>query len=213
MILFYIKYNKNILDLILKGIKDKNSLSNPKKKNTKKRNKNKIIELGDSKLIINKEIKKKKKKKKKEKKKKKKKNNSIQETINKNYKNKESKKKIYKLIDEELNTLNYERAIIIDKRSFIQYYLSLIKKKNLIIFSFYPNNDYNLILMKICLFLISFNLYFTLNILFFTDKTMIKIRKHDGIYNFINQLPKIIYSTLIISFVNLIIKTQKNIKI
>ena len=61
--------------------------------------------------------------------------------------------------------------------------------------------------MKICLFLISFNLYFTVNILFFTDKTMIKIRKDDGIYNFIYQLPKIIYSTLITSFVNLIIKT------
>ena len=60
--------------------------------------------------------------------------------------------------------------------------------------------------MKIELFLISFSLYFTVNALFFTDKTMHKIYKDKGIYNFIYQIPKIIYSTLISSFVNLIIK-------
>ena len=61
--------------------------------------------------------------------------------------------------------------------------------------------------MKICLFLISFSLFLAVNGLFFTDNSMNKIYKDKGIFNFIFQLPKIIYSTLITSFVNLIIKT------
>ena len=34
-----------------------------------------------------------------------------------------------KLNDEELNELNYELAIELDKRTYFQYYISLLKKK------------------------------------------------------------------------------------
>ena len=45
--------------------------------------------------------------------------------------------------DYELNILTYEEAKINDKRTFLQYYISLIKTKHLLVFSFYPNNDNN----------------------------------------------------------------------
>ena len=38
--------------------------------------------------------------------------------------------------DEELNTLEYEFAIVYDKRTYFQYYWSLLKKKQLFLFSF-----------------------------------------------------------------------------
>ena len=38
--------------------------------------------------------------------------------------------KIKDLNDEELNDLEYEYAIVIDKRSYCQYYYSLLKKSN-----------------------------------------------------------------------------------
>ena len=67
-------------------------------------------------------------------------------------------------------------------------------------------NDYNLISIKIGLLIFSFCLYFTVNAFFFTDKTMHKIYEDKGIFNFIFQLPSMIYSTLISTVINMIIK-------
>jgi hypothetical protein len=110
------------------------------------------------------------------------------------------------LTDQELNTLNYEIAIIIDKRTYFQYYFSLIKKKHLILFAFYPNKDYNLIAAKISLLILSFSLYFTINGFFFTDETMNKINEDHGKYNFLYQIPQLLYSTLISSVINFSLK-------
>ena len=71
------------------------------------------------------------------------------------------------LNDEELNTLEYEIAIVCDKRTYFQYYWSLLKKKHLILFTFLPANDYNVLSLKISLFLLSFSLYFTIKIILF----------------------------------------------
>ncbi len=110
------------------------------------------------------------------------------------------------LNDQELNTLDYEVAIVIDNRTYFQYYFSLIKKKHLILFTFLPQEDYNLMPMKILLFIVSFSLYFTINGFFFTDKTMNKIYKDDGVFNFVYQLPQIIYSSLIPIIINMLLK-------
>ena len=58
------------------------------------------------------------------------------------------------LNDQELNSLEYNLAIEIDKRTYFQYYFSLIKKKQLLLFTFYPNKDFNIIILKICLLLL-----------------------------------------------------------
>ena len=110
------------------------------------------------------------------------------------------------LNDEEMNTLDYEVAVVIDKRSYFQYYLSLIKKKHLILFTFLPMNDYNLIPLKIILFIISFSLYFTINGFFFSDDTMNKIYEDNGNFNFLYQLPQIFYSSVISAVINMILK-------
>ena len=110
------------------------------------------------------------------------------------------------LNDEEINNLEYQQAILIDKRNYFQYYYSLLKKKHLILFIFLPSNDYNLVPIKFILFLISFSMYLTINGFFFTDDTMNKIYVDNGAFNFIYQLPQILYSTVVSAVINMILK-------
>ena len=101
----------------------------------------------------------------------------------------------------------YEEAIVRDNRTFLQYYLSLLRLNHLLIFSFYKNNkDYNSQIIKIFLFFLFFSVHFTINTLFFNDKTMNKILLDEGDFNFIYQIPQIIYSLLISSVINFLIK-------
>ena len=107
--------------------------------------------------------------------------------------------------DYEINYLKYNHALKFDKRSFGKYYISLIRTKHIIIFTFYTNTDYNSRIVKLCLFLTSFSLYYTLNALFFNDSTMHRIYQDKGVFYFSYQLPQIIYSTIISSIISVII--------
>ena len=67
----------------------------------------------------------------------------------------------------ELNSLSYEEALKYDKRSFFQYYISLLKINQLLLFSFYPNEDYNSKIIKMFLFFFFVASEFSINALFF----------------------------------------------
>ena len=105
----------------------------------------------------------------------------------------------------ELNNLDYKEAKLIDNRTYFQYYFSLLKRKQVLIFTFYTSIDYNARILKISLFLFSFVLYITVTALFFNDSTMHKIYEDEGSFNFIYQIPKILYSTIISVTINFII--------
>ena len=72
--------------------------------------------------------------------------------------------------------------------------------------SFCYKEDYNSTFIKIDLFFIGFVMNYTINALFFNDETMHKIYIDKGKYEFIYQLPTIIYSTLISIFFDKILK-------
>ena len=143
--------------------------------------------------------------------------NKNEKNLNQEPEKKEEKviKEFKDLNDYEVNSLEYQDAIEIDKRSYIQYYWSLIKTKHLLVFTFYPTKDYNSYIIKIELFLFAFALYLTVNALFFTDDTIHKIYEDEGIFNFIYHFPQIIYSTIISAVINIIVKklslTEKQI--
>ena len=115
-------------------------------------------------------------------------------------------KRIMEYTHDEMNIFPYQSAIENDKRSYCVYYISLLKTKHSLFFSFYYNNDYNSKIIKIDLFFISFSLLYTVNALFFDDKTMNKIYKSKGKFDLEYQLPKIIYSFLITSLLNTFLK-------
>ena len=109
--------------------------------------------------------------------------------------------------DLELNILEYEEAFAIDNRSYISYYLSQLRTKNLFIFSFWPNqNDYNSRIVKIYLFFFIFTIYYTVNACFFDESTLQQINEDGGEFNFIYQIPQILYSSLICILLNSIMK-------
>ena len=73
---------------------------------------------------------------------------------------------ILKYNDNELNSLEYLKALEYDKRTYIQYYLSLLRTKHLLIFSFYINNkDYNSKTALIILFIKFLKLYILISFL------------------------------------------------
>ena len=124
-------------------------------------------------------------------------------------------KEIMKLNDTEINLLLYHEAQELDKRSYFEYYKSLVKTRHLLFFSFFYNKDYNSKIIKINLFFFTFTVNYTVNALFFNDSTMHKIYEDGGKFDFIYQIPQILYSTLISSVLIMIVKmtalTEKNI--
>ena len=106
-------------------------------------------------------------------------------------------KEIMKYNEQELNEMNFTQALKYDKRNYCEFYFSLIKTKHDLIFSFCYNNDYNSKIIKIDLFFISIAMNFTINALFFNDDTMHKIYEDKGKFEFLYQLPQIIYSSII----------------
>ena len=119
------------------------------------------------------------------------------------------------LNDEELNTLDYDDALILDKRTFFEYYLSLIKKRQLLLFAFLSVQDYNLQYIKISFLILSFSLSFSINGFFFNDETMHKIYINNGLVNYLYQIQQILYSSIISSVINKLLKflslTEKEI--
>ena len=107
-------------------------------------------------------------------------------------------KQIMALGDEEMNSLSYSLALNYDKRTYFQYYFSLLKTNHIILFTFYNHDiDYNSKIIKINVFFVGLIAELFVNALFFSDDTMHQIYEDEGDYNFFYQLPQIIFSTLI----------------
>ena len=138
-------------------------------------------------------------------------NNNNENIIKNKNKNDSSIQKIISKIkivytDYELNNFEYKYAILHDKRSCGQYYCSLIKEKNIILFSFCPRKDYNSIIIRSSIFSLSFSIYYAVNFAFFTDEILHKIYEDGGKYDVLYFLPEIIISFVISYYLTAIIK-------
>ena len=111
-----------------------------------------------------------------------------------------------KFNDYELYSLTYKEALQYDKRTFTQYYMSLLKAKHPILFSFIPVVDYNSMIIKVCLFFLSFSIYYVTNALFFNKSTIHQIYEDNGEYNLGYSFPQILYSFVISYIISTLIK-------
>ena len=111
-----------------------------------------------------------------------------------------------KYTDEELNELSYNLALKYDKRTYCMYYCSLLRTKHNFVFSFFNNNDYNSRIIKYDLFFITFAVYYAVNAPFFNEDLMHNIYEKKGTFDFIYNLPQIIYSSLISTVLNILLK-------
>ena len=106
----------------------------------------------------------------------------------------------------EINTFSYKKAILYDKRTCWEYYISLLKIKHPLLFTFFPFKDYNSMIIKLCIFCISFSIYYATNFAFFDENVLHLIYEHQGKYNILYFLPKISISFAISYIANIIIK-------
>ena len=96
----------------------------------------------------------------------------------------------------ELRELEYDEAILLDQRSFMKTYWDILRREHIIIFTFFICNDYNLLYIKYAKFLFLIATDMALNVFFFSDESMHKVFLNYGKYNFIQQIPQIIYTTI-----------------
>ena len=96
--------------------------------------------------------------------------------------------------------------MIHDKRGFFQYYWQLIRREHLVIFIFFVYDDFNILSLKLSLFIFSLGLDFCLNVFFFFDESMNKIYLDYGNYSFLAQIPQILYSSLLSQGIDILLR-------
>ena len=107
--------------------------------------------------------------------------------------------------DFELNNMDYKDALKSDKRRFLNIYWSLLKREHIIIFSFFIRNDYNIVFVKFSRLIFLACSDMALNVFFFSDETMHKLFLDYGKYNFIQQIPQILYSMIVSNIIDVIL--------
>ena len=93
----------------------------------------------------------------------------------------------------EFNNLEYEQACEYDKRSFCRTYYSVLKREELVFFTFLSCNDYNLLYVKIARFLVLACTNMTMTALFFVHKTMYKKQDIEENWSFVQKLPQLLF--------------------
>ena len=109
-------------------------------------------------------------------------------------------------IDDEINDFSYDSALKNDKRTYWQFYISLIKTKHELIYAFFYNKDYNSKIIKIDLFVFGFALNYAVNGFFFNDDTMHNVYESKGLFDISYQLPLIVYSSFISMFLSALVQ-------
>ena len=104
----------------------------------------------------------------------------------------------YPETDYELNWLSFDDAVKYDKRQCCDYYCSLIKTKQILLFSFCSLNDYNSNIIKKSFIFLSFAYHYAFSALFYCDLSI--IREYDNL-NIMNHIPSIFYASIFSTYI------------
>ena len=97
----------------------------------------------------------------------------------------------------ELNALSYNEALMFDNRKFLDMYWYLLRREQIIIFTFVSWNDYNLFSLKLSKLFLTICSDMAFNVFFFSDESMHKIYTSGGENDFVGQIAQMVYSTII----------------
>ena len=92
--------------------------------------------------------------------------------------------------------MEYEEALLKDKRSMIRSYWSIINREHLILLTFFSRNDFNLSYVKFSRFIFLISTEMTMNAYFFADETMHKIYLSYGKYDFVQHIAQILMTMI-----------------
>ena len=115
---------------------------------------------------------------------------------------------IYDYEADELNELPLDKAVKYDKRNFCQYYGNILLTSHIILSVFFRHNDYNLFTVKLGLLLMTFPISLTMNIFFFTSKSikLTYIRSMDDVSSFWSNIANSVYSSILANAILIILK-------
>jgi len=125
---------------------------------------------------------------------------------------KKDKKKLFQDIY-NLQDMDYEEAVIYDKRGYLRMYLGFLVDTQIILGTFCTDNHLDLFVIKLSFFIFTFQISFFLNALFYTDEYISNAYHNNGVLDFISGLPKSIYSyiaTLITTNLLRMLSNSKN---
>ena len=115
--------------------------------------------------------------------------------------------------DSDIQDLDYEEAIIYDKRSYLRMYWGFLVDSQLILETFYTDNNLELFVIKLSFLVFTFQISFFLNAFFYSDEYISDAYHNDGVLDFFSGLPKSIYSfiaTLIITNLLRMLSSSRN---
>ena len=95
---------------------------------------------------------------------------------------------------EDLQDMDYEEAIIYDKRSFLRIYWGFLVDTQIILGTFFTENFLDLFVIKFSFFIFTFQISFFLNAFFYTDEYISDAYYNNGVLDFFSGLPKSVYS-------------------
>lgn len=93
------------------------------------------------------------------------------------------------LSESEIRFLSFKHALEIENRNITKLYISTIKEKNLIMSIFFNDKDFNMISVKLSLFIFQFNLSLAVNASFYNEEVINKKIFNDYSYNISVILP------------------------
>ena len=115
--------------------------------------------------------------------------------------------------DDNLQNMDYEQAIIYDKRALIKMYWAFLVDTQIILETFCTENNLTLFVIKLSYFIFTLQISFFLNAFFYTDEYISNAYHNNGVLDFFTGLPKSIYSflaTMIITNILSILSNSKN---
>ena len=90
--------------------------------------------------------------------------------------------------------MDYEEAILYDKRSYMRIYWGFLVDSQIILRTFCTNNHLDLFVIKLSFLIFNFQISFFFNALFYTDEYILDAYHNDGVLDFFSGLPKSVYS-------------------
>ena len=114
---------------------------------------------------------------------------------------------------DNLQEMDYEQAIIYDKRKYFRMYWAFLVETQNILGTFCIKHYLDLFVIKLSFFVFTFQISFFLNAFFYTDEYISDAYHNNGILNFFSGLPKSIYSlvaTIVITNILNMLSNSKN---
>ena len=114
--------------------------------------------------------------------------------------------------DEDLLDMDYEHAIIFDKRNYLRIYWGILLDTQIILDTFCTENYLKLFIIKFSFLVFTFQINFFLNAFFYTDEYISDAYHNNGVLDFFSGLPKSIYSFVATTIITYILNMLSNSK-